>query len=75
MTNVLRIMVDSNTATLWTLTSSRHKEIAWQTNGSNHILNHELFMDGFNTMHSYLLRVVARDVIAVVANNSSKDPR
>ena len=26
-------------------------------------------------MHSYLLRVVARDVIAVVANNSSKDPQ
>ena len=51
-------------------TQGRKKKI-----GSNHNLNHELFMEGFNTMHSYFLRVIARDVISFVANNSSKDPR
>ena len=47
-------------------TRGRKKKI-----GSNHIL----IMEGFNTMHSYFIRVIARDVISFVANNSSKDPR
>ena len=50
-----------------------HEEKAWQTNGSNHILNHELFMEGFNTMHFIFLRVIAHDVIVFVANSVSKD--
>ena len=50
----------------WQTDTGRKKKI-----GSNHIL----IMEGFNTMHSYFLRVTARDVISFVTNNSSNDPR